>query len=118
MWNPFAPKPAAKPVDTITRAEHRAVVDALNEEVIRLRTERNNARSARDAAERRAGEQKHRAIVSGRLASEFQGERDAARHILRAINGMVTPACAGIGRKMAAKAREGLPEFAGQREAA
>lgn len=118
MWNPFATKPAAKPVETVTLAEHRAIVDALNEEVVRLRTERNNARSARDAAERRAGEQKHRAIVSGRLASEFQSERDAARDILRAINGMVTPACAGIGRKMAAKAREGLPEFVGEREAA
>jgi hypothetical protein len=93
-------------------------VDALNEEVIRLRTERNNARSARNAAEQRVARLQHVGKVKGQVADELLTERDAVRHILREINGMVTPACAGIGRKMAAKAREGLPEFAGEREAA
>lgn len=83
---------------------------------IKLRAERDNARAGRDAAEKRAEEQKERAIESGRLANEFLGERDTARAILRQIHQMETPACASIGRRMAAKARGGLPEFAAVNE--
>ncbi len=79
---------------------------------IQMRFERDNARTACKA-------EKARAMKSGRLASELLTERDAARNILREINALETPACASIGRRMAAKAREGLPEFVtSEREAA
>lgn len=55
---------------------------------------------------RREGKQK------GRLASEMLAERDAAHDKLREVVAAETPACAGIGRKMARIAREGLPEYA------
>lgn len=46
-------------------------------------------------------------------------ERNAAWAALREIRSMVTPGCASIGRRMAAKAAEPLPEYAaGEREAA
>ena len=85
---------------------------AAEEAALQMRFERDNARAARDAAAQRAETEKERAITSGRLASELLTERDAAHDKLREINGMVTPGCAGIGRKMARCAREGLPEFA------
>lgn len=128
MFKLFGNKPAAKPatIETVTLAYHRDVIDAMNEEIIKLRTERNNAQAARNA-EREAS------IRKGRLASELLTERDAARdknleiagnlvaahNVLREIVALETPSSAHIGRKMAAKAREGLPEFAaGEREAA
>lgn len=92
-------------------------LNEAREAAIKLRAERDNARAARDTALERVDAEKDRAMKSGRLASDLLTERDAARGILREINGMVTPACAGIGRKMAAKAREGLPEFAAKEAA-
>lgn len=112
MWNPFAKKPAPATIETVTLAYHREAIDTLNTEVIRLRAERNNARSARDAAEQRVGRERADSIKKGRLCTELLTERDDARFILRQIAMMETPTCAHIGRKMAAKAREGLPEFA------
>lgn len=47
------------------------------------------------------------------LTLELLTERNAARATLRAIAAMETPSCAHIGKRMAAKAREGL---AGVRE--
>ena len=81
-----------------------------------------------DVRSAEAGFDKERAegIKKGRMASELLTERDAAldraaflEAKLREINGMVTPGCAGIGRKMARAAREVLPEYAaGEWEAA
>lgn len=79
---------------------------------IKLKAERDNARAARDIALERVEAEKHRAKQFGRLNSELLSERDEARSILREISALETPTCAHIGRKMAAKAREGLPEFA------
>jgi hypothetical protein len=112
MWNPFAKKPTPATIDTVTLAYHREAIDTLNAEVIRLRAERNNARSARDAAEQRVARLQHVGKVKGQLADELLTERDAARGILREIDAMLTPSTASIGRRMAAKAREGLLEFA------
>lgn len=69
---------------------------------------RADVRAAEAAYEKARGE----SIKKGRLASELLAERDAAHDKLREINAMGTPGCAGIGRKMARCAREGLPEFA------
>lgn len=91
-----------------TTAKLRAAENAA----LQMRIERDNARAARDAATQRAEAEKNRAVKSGRLASELLTERDAAHDKLREIVAAETPACAGIGRKMARIAREGLPEFA------
>lgn len=96
--------------DTVPLARHSSVVSGLLAEIEGLRSDVRQAERAADA-------EKARAMKSGRLCTELLTERDAARGILREINGMVTPACAGIGRKMAAKAREGLPEFAAKEAA-
>lgn len=123
-----------------------AKLRAAEEAALQMRIERDNSRAARDAAAERADKQAARAdeaerkaaglredaraaqaayekeraesIRKGRLASELLTERDAAHDRLREINGMVTPGCAGIGRKMARCAREGLPEFAVAADAA
>lgn len=97
MWNPFAPKPAPAPIETVTLAYHTSVVNALKEQSLMIEKVGNTYKRERDAARRDA---------------------DHARGILRAISALETPGSAHIGRKMAAKAREGLPEFAGEREAA
>jgi hypothetical protein len=96
-----------------------AKLRAAEEAALQMRIERDNMRAARDAALERAdlsaaAYEKERAdsIRKGRLASELLAERDAAHDKLREINAMVTPGCAGIGKKMARCAREGLPEFA------
>jgi hypothetical protein len=102
MWNPFK-KPAT--IETVTLVQHREVVAALKLEIARLAAGRDNAVSARNM-------ERERAVTSGRLCTELLTERDDARFILRQIAMMETPTCAHIGRKMAAKAREGLPEFA------
>lgn len=117
----FARMFGLKPADpeVILLETHRGVVDALNEEAIRLRADASNARAARDAAERRLRSEKNRAIESGRLASELLTERDAARDRLRQIAAMETVGSAPAAKRMAATARAGLPEFAdGEREAA
>lgn len=69
---------------------------------------REDSRTLEAAYDKERGE----SIKKGRLASELLAERDAAHDKLREINGMVTPGCAGIGRKMARCARAGLPEYA------
>ncbi|WP_447724563.1 hypothetical protein [Sphingomonas koreensis] len=112
MFNLFAKKPVAASVETVTLAYHRSVVDALKREVSGLTNDVRQAERAYEAANRNYETEKHRAREFGRLNSELLGERDAARSILREIDGMVTPGCAGIGRKMARAAREGLPEYA------
>ena len=112
MFNLFAKKPAPMPIETMTLAEHRAVVDALKREIAGLTNDVRQAERAYEAADRNYENEKHRAREFGKLNSELLTERDAARDKLREINDMVTPGCAGIGRKMARTAREGLPEFA------
>ncbi len=105
-----------------TTAKLRAAEDAA----LQMRNENSDLRRKLRAAEReveglradvRAAEasyDKERAdgIKKGRLASELLTERDAAHDKLREVVAAETPACAGIGRKMARIAREGLPEFA------
>ena len=114
------------------RAAEAKLADA-EDKASKLRIERDNSRAARDAASERADKAerlaaglredvrtaeaayekaKKESAIKGELASELLTERDAAHDKLREINGMVTPSCAGIGRKMARCAREGLPEFA------
>ncbi len=105
-----------------TTAKLRAAEDAA----LQMRIERDEEKERADQAERKAtglredvrtaeaAYEKERAdsIRKGRLASELLTERDAAHDKLREVVAAETPACAGIGRKMARIAREGLPEFA------
>lgn len=116
-----------------------AKLRAAEEAALQMRFERDNARAARDAEKGRADrlerivaslredvrtaeaahdKERRESIRKGRLASELLTEREAAYDKLREINSMVTPGCAGIGRKMARCAREGLPEFAVEEPAA
>lgn len=115
----FGQKPAAKPALTgalepewVSLATHRSVVAAYQEHVETLQ-------ASCFEAERRFEAEKNRAITSGRVASEALTERDAAHETLRAIVAMKTDNCASIGRRMAAAAKAGLPEYAAaEREAA
>ena len=118
-----------------TTAKLRAVTDAL----IQMQAQRDNARSARDAAAERASKaerliaglredvrtaeaayekERGESLKKGRLASELLTERDAARDKLREVIAAETQGCAPIGRKMARIARAGLPEFAVPADAA
>lgn len=114
------PAPVATPLipDAVSMEYHDGVVNALRAEITGLGNDVRQAERAYEAADRNYVAASREARKFGAALNEALAERDAARNILREINGMVTPACAGIGRKMAAKAREGLPEFAGEREAA
>lgn len=81
----------------MTRAAHEAAIADLRDDF-------RQAERAYDA-ERAAS------VKRGRLAAELLAERDAAHATLREVAGLETPSCAHIGKRMAAKAREGLPEF-------
>lgn len=101
MFNWFNKKPdttmqAVQADDTVSREYHASVVEAHKEQSSMLEKVGNAYKRERDAARRDA---------------------DAVRHILREIVALETPGSAHIGRKMAALARTGLPEFA-EREAA
>lgn len=103
-----------------------AKLRAAEEAALQMHRENSELRSKLRAAERecaglrddvRAAEASYNkervdSVKKGRLASELLTERDAAHDKLREIVAAETPACAGIGRKMARIAREGLPEFA------
>lgn len=109
---PANPAPVPSPLipDAVSMAYHDGVVKALRAEIAGLGDDVRQAERAYETA-------KVRARTSGRIASELLTQRDHARHILREIVALETPGSAHIGRKMAALARTGLPEFA-EREAA
>lgn len=98
----FGQKPAT--VETITKAEHVAIVAAHRQEIETLR-------SACFAAERDLQTARHEARANGAALSEVLNERDAAHATLRIIANMVTPGSAPIGKRMAATAKAGLPEY-------
>lgn len=117
----FGQKPAAVPLD-----QHQAIVAAFRDEIDTLRAscfaaERTVEGLTNDVqqAERAYEHQRSEAITNGRLAAELLTERDEARDVLRSIVSFATPGMASIGRKMAATAKAGLPEYAtAEREAA
>ncbi|WP_422057748.1 hypothetical protein [Sphingomonas sp.] len=89
-----------------------AKLRAAEEAALQMHRENSELRSKLRAADAAYEKERAESIKKGRLASELLAERDAAHDKLREIVAAETPACAGIGKKMARIAREGLPEFA------